>query len=79
LTSIAAIHDTDVDGINEWIAEFGSTHTVLADTDRVVYDQYTISMYRPQYIVFDRDLTILFKDDGPGAGFAGESIVTSEL
>jgi hypothetical protein len=36
-------------------------------------------MYRPQYIVFDRDLTILFKDDGPGAGTAGESVVRSAL
>tara|TARA_B100000530_G_scaffold316086_1_gene246123 strand:- start:341 stop:580 length:240 start_codon:yes stop_codon:yes gene_type:complete len=79
LTSIAAIHDTGVDGINEWITEFGATHTVLADPDRVVYDQYTISRFRPQYIVFDRDMTVIHKDDGPDAGRSAETVVEREL
>ena len=46
---------------------FGATHPVLGDLEQEVWDQYSSGFGQPQYIVFDRDLTVRYKNRMPDA------------
>ena len=46
---------------------FESTHPVLGDLEQTVWDQYNSGPGQPQYIVFDRDLTVRYTNRMPGA------------
>ena len=55
---------------------FGSTYTLVGDPDKEVWDQYRDGAIKPQYIVFDRDMTVIFKDYGDfGHGRAEDEIL----
>ena len=47
-----------------WASEFGTSHVLVADQDKSVWDAYVEAGGRPQYIVFDRDMTVVFKGKG---------------
>ena len=49
-----------VEDLLDWRAEFGSTHEVAGDYEREVWDAYSLSSGRPQYVVIDRDQTVVF-------------------
>ncbi len=49
----------DESDLQEWVAEFGSTHLVGGDYDHFVYDTYRDSYGRPQYAVIDTDLELV--------------------
>ena len=52
---------------------------IWCDTELEVWDAYSISFYKPQAIVIDRDMTIILKDDGPSAFELGEAAVIDAL
>jgi hypothetical protein len=48
----------------------------LGDQDKSLWDAYVEGGGRPQYVVFDRDLNIVFKGKGPsGHGQAEEAVL----
>lgn len=59
-TVITALHSTSTTSqLAAWVEEFSSTHPVLGDFDSEVYEQYRMDEFRPQYVLFDRDMTVL--------------------
>ena len=58
-----------------WGESYGNDVIILNDADNEVWEQYRSDMYKPQYIVIDRDLTVIFKGVGPDAVDAAESTV----
>jgi len=71
-TAIAALHASSSDPITtsdvaSWVEEFSSTHPVLGDFDKAVYDQYRVDPFRPQYVLFDREMNILMTESSPDA------------
>ena len=59
LTEVSDLSDLDL-----WANEFGTSHVLVADQDKSVWKAYVEGGGRPQYVVFDRDLTIVFKGKG---------------
>jgi hypothetical protein len=47
--------------LNEWAETFGATHTLLGDTDFAVFNQYKEGDIKPQYVVFDREMNIVYR------------------
>ena len=68
-----------MDDITYWRDLFSATHPVLGDLDQAVWDQYNAGMGQPQYIVFDRDLTVRYKNNDRNALPAVEPIALSYL
>ncbi len=57
---IVALMDTQEQAdLEEWVAEFGSTHLVGGDYDREVYETYRDGAGRPQYAVIDPGFEIV--------------------
>tara|TARA_Y100000589_G_C26622397_1_gene414688 strand:+ start:278 stop:520 length:243 start_codon:yes stop_codon:yes gene_type:complete len=56
LTEVSELADLTL-----WANEFGTTHVLVADQDRSVWNQYVDGGGRPQYVVFDREMNIVFK------------------
>jgi len=56
-----------MDDIAYWRDYFDATHPILGDLEQEVWAQYSEGMGQPQYIVFDRDLTIQYKNRMPDA------------
>jgi hypothetical protein len=52
---------------------------VLGDFDREVFDQYRDGPFRPQYVVFDREMNILARDDTPDAHVVAETAALAAL
>jgi len=65
--------------LSNWIDDFGCTFPVLGDFDRAVFDQYRDGPFRPQYVVFDREMTILVRDDTPDAHVIAEAAALAAL
>ena len=67
-TAITALHDTSTTSdVAAWAEEFSSTFPVLGDFDKEVYDQYRVDPFRPQYMLFDREMNILMTESSPDA------------
>jgi hypothetical protein len=80
LSSIVALHDSStIADAGEWSTRFGDSHVVLADTDNAVWDQYRDSRIQPQYVVFDRDMTILYKGQTDVAKEEAEALILGLL
>lgn len=62
-----------------WRDTFGATHPVLGDFDEEVWNLYRDGMPQPQYIVFDRDLTVQYKNDRMNALDATMPVALSYL
>ncbi len=65
--------------ITLWRDTFGMTHPVLGDFDQEVWNMYREGMPQPQYIVFDRELTVQYKNDRINALEATKPIALSYL
>ena len=52
---------------------------MLGDLDEEVFDLYAEGSARPQYIVFDRGMTILYKGTGSSGHDAMEDVVLKAL
>jgi hypothetical protein len=77
---VAAINEvTGSEGAAAWADLFSLTHTVLADSDWAVWDQYNPTGNRPFYLVFDRDLIIRASGVGPGGHADAEETVLGLL
>jgi hypothetical protein len=71
-----ALHSlTSESAISAWITEFGATHSVLDDDAEVVYNQYRGGAGRPWYVVFDTDMTVIYK----GVGSSGHTAAKAEV
>ena len=56
---ILSLTETDSrEDLQAWVDEFGSSFPVGGDYDRSVWDLYSISIGRPQYIVIDRSFVV---------------------
>jgi hypothetical protein len=47
--------------LNEWAKTFGTTHTLLGDADLTLFNQYQEGDTKPQYVVFDREMNIVYR------------------
>ena len=56
--------DATSEETNKWATMFETTHPVLNDSKKVVWNQYRQGSGKPQYILFDRDMTVLYKGTG---------------
>ena len=63
----------------EWIEAFGSTHPVLCDSEATAWDVYGVGLGKPQYIVIDQDMNIVFRGMGPGDASEAEAEVLELL
>ena len=70
LTEVSALSDLTL-----WADQFGTTHVLVADQDRSVWTQYVDGGGRPQYVVFDREMNIVFKGKGRSGKTAAEEAV----
>ena len=60
-------------------ALFGGYKVLILDEAGIVYDEYKMDDYRPQYIVIDQDMTIVYKDSTPSGKSPSEEQVLSLL
>ena len=58
---------------------FGVTHTLLGDIDGVVWNQYKNGDARPQYIVFDREMNVVYRDFSTSGHAAAQATVLALL
>ena len=79
LTSIIALHQVDQTNIAEWGEEYCSDVVLLEDEGNIVYDQYKIDNFRPQYIVIDRDMNVVFKSSMPSGKSEASAVVLDLL
>ena len=80
LTSITSL--TDIKGLSDvqaWGDAYGDDHVILGDPRSDVWNQYSEPDGRPQYIVFDRDMNIVFKGQGSGQHKKAQDAVLAEL
>ena len=63
--SIIALHRATADDLIHWGENFGGDVTLLLDDNDDIYDLYRIDYARLQYIVIDRDMTIMYKSSMP--------------
>jgi hypothetical protein len=61
--------------VTEWGESYGNDVIILDDPTSQVWNQYSADMGKPVYIVFDRDLTVMFK----AAGSSGASQSQAEV
>ena len=63
----------------DWIEAVGSTHPVLCDSEETAWDLYGVGMGKPQYILLDREMNIVYRGMGPGDYDTAESRVIDLL
>ena len=79
LVSIAAIHYANIDELQVWGQEYGGDVVLILDEAGFVYDEYKMDDYRPQYIVIDQDMTVVYKNSTPSGKSPAEQQVLSLL
>gem|GEM_PF-2893205 len=52
--------------LNEWQNMFNMDTVLLADTEQDMWEQLRLNTGRPQYLVIDRELIIVYRDAGSG-------------
>ena len=57
------------DDLVEWTEAFGITHPVLADTYNDANRAWSLNKGRPQFVVLDRDLEVVFNDTSDHEGY----------
>ena len=55
------LHANTSNQVSTWSEDFGSDTVLLHDDLQTVYFQYKEDGGRPQYVVIDRDMTIVLK------------------
>ena len=76
---MTAIHYASIDELDVWAQEFGGDVVLVLDEAGFVYDEYKLDDTRPQYIVIDRDMTIIYKNSTPSGKSPAEQQVLSLL
>jgi hypothetical protein len=80
LTVIASLTDiSDLSDLDQWADAFGTTHTLVGDADKALWNAYVDTGGRPQYVVFDREMTIQFKGKGSSGHKDAEAVVLELL
>ena len=80
LTSIVALNQVNaVEDAGTWGSLYGNQNVILADLNRDVYNQYQEGFAMPQYVVFDRDMTVLYKSDGVPGKYGAEQLILDLL
>ena len=69
----------NLDQLSVWSDNFGGDVILLNDANDDVWNQYRSDQYKPQFIVFDRDLTIVDKGVGPEGIESSENAVLQLL
>ena len=65
--------------MDAWARDIGGDTIILQDDHEDVYDLYRVDDFRPQYIVLDRDMTIVYKGSRPNSKEEAEDEVLSLL
>ena len=80
LTSIVALNQVNSEqDAGTWGSLYGNQNIILADTTRDVYNMYKEGFSLPQYVVFDRDMTVLLKSNGPHGKYDAEQLIMALL
>lgn len=56
-----ALHNASIEELQEWNEEYLGDVLLLLDANRLVFEEYTLNHYRPQFIVIDQSMTIVYK------------------
>ena len=79
LTSIIALHEVGQSNIAEWGETHCSDVILLADVENTVYDDYKIDNFRPQYVVIDQEMNVVFKSSMPSGKSEASALVLELL
>ena len=63
----------------EWAEEFGLSLPVWCDEDLSVWSAVDMGRYKPQIVVIDRSMTVVFRDNELNAFERGEEAVIDAL
>ncbi len=74
-----ALHHAEYDELEYWSQNFGSDVVLLHDAEDLVYEDYKRDNARPQYIVIDQNMMIVFKGSMPNNMLVAEEVVRSLL
>lgn len=74
-----ALHNASFEELQEWDEEYLGDVLLLLDENSLVFEKYKINHYRPQFIVIDKDMTIVYKGYLPDGKQEAEEIVLSLL
>jgi len=71
-----ALHRASTSDLITWSENYGGDVILLRDLNEEVYDAYKKDHLRPQYIVIDREMTIIYKASlGNGKDLAEEQVL----
>ena len=79
LTSIVALHDADAADMFTWSENYGADTVLLKDEQEEIFNLYKHDSLRPQYILIDSDLTVLFKSSLPDAKAQAQRMILERL
>ena len=79
LTSIVALHDADAADLLTWSENYGADTVLLKDEQEEIFNLYKHDSLRPQYILIDSDLTVLFKSSLPDAKAQAQRMILERL
>ena len=61
MESIQALHNASFEELQEWEGEYLGDVLLLLDENSLVFEEYKLNHYRPQFIVIDTDMSIAYK------------------
>ena len=56
-----ALHNASFEELQQWNEEYLGDVLLLLDENSLVFEEYKLNHYRPQFIVIDRDMSIVYK------------------
>ena len=79
MTSIVALHRASIEDLSTWAEEIGGDTVILLDEGEQIYNLYKKDNARPQYIVIDRDMTVVYKASMPDGRYTSQDVVLELL
>ena len=67
------------DQLDAWGQEYGDSVLILNDSQEEVWEQYRSDIYKPQFVVIDQELTVVYKGVGPEGVQPSETMVLELL
>ena len=74
-----ALHDASPNDLNLWRSDYAADVVLLLDNTSSVYNTFKMDNSRPQYVVMDRDMRIVFKGRGASGKQQAEEAVLEAL
>ena len=74
-----ALHDASPNNIQTWRTEYAPDVVLLLDNTSSVYNTFKLDNSRPQYVVMDQDMRILFKGRGTTGSQEAKEVILSIL